>query len=163
MDPPLQQLLDVEEMKAYFWSVSFSICPPGGRCHKSCTGRCWGPTENHCQTCKYARLQETKDCTRDPMGFFVIVKGQSKFWVWYWTYFSVCHYQQMICFISTPMNLVFFPPLCFLKMLKLSWICFSLLGGNMEQGSWEYWWLFWNVLKWILHASKKLQGGFGDL
>ncbi|DAA32466.1 TPA: v-erb-a erythroblastic leukemia viral oncogene homolog 4 [Bos taurus] len=21
-----------------------------GRCHKSCTGRCWGPTENHCQT-----------------------------------------------------------------------------------------------------------------
>nr|XP_048315306.1 receptor tyrosine-protein kinase erbB-4-like [Myodes glareolus] len=21
-----------------------------GRCHKSCTGRCWGPTETHCQT-----------------------------------------------------------------------------------------------------------------
>ncbi|GCB67182.1 hypothetical protein scyTo_0010211 [Scyliorhinus torazame] len=24
-----------------------------GRCHKSCNGRCWGPSENQCQTREY--------------------------------------------------------------------------------------------------------------
>ncbi|CAM5090277.1 unnamed protein product [Natator depressus] len=34
---------------------NFTLVPTNGssgcgRCHKSCTGRCWGPTENHCQS-----------------------------------------------------------------------------------------------------------------
>uniref|UniRef100_A0A669QZE8 Receptor protein-tyrosine kinase n=1 Tax=Phasianus colchicus TaxID=9054 RepID=A0A669QZE8_PHACC len=37
------------------WASNFTLVPTNGssgcgRCHKSCTGRCWGPTENHCQT-----------------------------------------------------------------------------------------------------------------
>ncbi|MEQ2222145.1 Receptor tyrosine-protein kinase erbB-4, partial [Ilyodon furcidens] len=23
------------------------------KCHRSCTGRCWGPKEDHCQSCKF--------------------------------------------------------------------------------------------------------------
>nr|XP_033800985.1 receptor tyrosine-protein kinase erbB-4 isoform X2 [Geotrypetes seraphini] len=37
------------------WASNFSLVLINGtsgcgKCHKSCTGRCWGPTENHCQS-----------------------------------------------------------------------------------------------------------------
>lgn len=58
MDSPLPQLLDVKGIKgSHISNLSLSVCPAGGRCHKSCTGRCWGPTENHCQTCKCVRVR----------------------------------------------------------------------------------------------------------
>lgn len=58
----------------------------------------------------------------------------------YFSVFPACFYQLTFLFSFPCVSVFFFPLLCFPEMLKLTWILFSLPGGNMgiRMGILEY-------------------------
>ncbi|XP_069472018.1 receptor tyrosine-protein kinase erbB-4 isoform X2 [Ambystoma mexicanum] len=52
-----------------FTLVPINGSPGCGKCHKSCTGRCWGPTEHHCQSLTKTVCAE--QCTERCYGSYV--------------------------------------------------------------------------------------------